>query len=97
MRRIVEVGHDQRWRCWFPRISTTILKYSFSIESGWEFIKENKNSTKKVIKKKRKFFPFFLGRFLIFLIAFSVEFLFSFLFSFFSLTLSSSTGAYTGI
>ena len=62
MRRIVEVGHDQRWRCWFPRISTTILKYSFSIESGWEFIKENKKlrkqektlSTKKAIKKKEK-------------------------------------------
>ena len=39
----------------------------------WEFIKENKNPTKKVIKKKRKFFLFFL-------VAFLVESVFSFFF-----------------
>ena len=76
---------------------------SFSISGEglrWEFIKEHKkvkkqenkmNSTKKVIKKKRKFFSFSLGHFLVrvlvfFFIAFLVEFLFScfltFLFSF---------------
>ena len=54
----------------------------------WEFIKENKkvikqenkNSTKKVINKKRKFFFLFScssSCFLVFLIAFLVEFLFS--------------------
>ena len=49
----------------------------------WEFIIENKNSTKKVIKKKETF-SFFLGRVLVFLIAFLVEFLFFFLTFFFS-------------
>ena len=31
----------------------------------WEFIKQNKNSTKKLTKKKRKFFLFFLDAFLV--------------------------------
>ena len=66
----------------------------------WEFIKENKkvrkqenkktrNRPKMWSRKKKKFFSFFLGRFLcwvfvfflVFLIAFLVKFLFSFLFS----------------
>ena len=47
------------------RIGRERLKEEIGREQRWEFIKENKkNSTKKVIKKKRKLFLFFLVRFL---------------------------------
>ena len=53
------------------RICRSCFKSVLTLPLRWEFIKENKNSTKKVIKEKRKFFLFLL-------IAFLVEFLFSY-------------------
>ena len=77
---------------------TVYTSYNHSTQLRWEFIKENKNSIKKVIKKKRSFFLFSRSLswssscFLVFLIAFLVEFLFSsfsYLFSFINFHLST--------
>ena len=75
----------------------------------WEFIKENKNLTKKVIKKKESFFFFswssscflffscfldrFLGRVLVFLVEFLFPCFLTFLFSFINSHLRPASSA----